>query len=102
MQSARALWRLLRASVHVLHGMLVMTRFPVLDEAGRHERIRWWSAKRFGPANAFGPHRFRHCLATTAPLALPAAPALGGSPGRVNVEPARLMQRRHPSKAAVS
>jgi 1-acyl-sn-glycerol-3-phosphate acyltransferase len=39
-----ALWRLLRATVHVLHGMAVMTRFPVLDEAGRHERIRWWSA----------------------------------------------------------
>ena len=37
-------WRLLRAVVHVLHGMLVMTRFPTLDEAGRHERIRWWSA----------------------------------------------------------
>jgi 1-acyl-sn-glycerol-3-phosphate acyltransferase len=39
-----ALWRLLRATAHVLHGMAVMTRFPVLDEAGRHERIRWWSA----------------------------------------------------------
>ena len=37
-------WRLLRACAHVLHGMLVMTRFPALDEAGRHERIRWWSA----------------------------------------------------------
>jgi 1-acyl-sn-glycerol-3-phosphate acyltransferase len=24
--------------------MLVMTRFPQLDTAGRHERIRWWSA----------------------------------------------------------
>jgi 1-acyl-sn-glycerol-3-phosphate acyltransferase len=40
----RALWRLLRASLHVLHGMAVMTRFPALDAAGRHERIRWWSA----------------------------------------------------------
>ena len=39
-----ALWRLLRATLHVLHGMLVMTRFPALDAAGRHERIRWWSA----------------------------------------------------------
>ena len=39
-----AAWRLLRAVLHVLHGMLVMTRFPQLDEAGRHERIRWWSA----------------------------------------------------------
>ena len=40
----RASWRLLRATLHVLHGMLVMTRFPALDAAGRHERIRWWSA----------------------------------------------------------
>jgi len=44
MRPVVAAWRLLRATVHVLHGMLVMTRFPVLDEAGRHERIRWWSA----------------------------------------------------------
>jgi len=29
---------------HVLHGMAVMARFPQLDAAGRHERIRWWSA----------------------------------------------------------
>ena len=44
MSVARALWRLLRATFHVLHGMAVMTRFSALDEAGRHERIRWWSA----------------------------------------------------------
>jgi 1-acyl-sn-glycerol-3-phosphate acyltransferase len=44
MRSLRAVWRLLRATLHVLHGMLVMTRFPALDAAGRHERIRWWSA----------------------------------------------------------
>jgi len=44
MRPVVAAWRLLRATVHVLHGMLIMTRFPVLDEAGRHERIRWWSA----------------------------------------------------------
>ncbi len=43
-RSLRGLARLLRAVVHVLHGMLVMTRFPHLDEAARHERIRWWSA----------------------------------------------------------
>jgi 1-acyl-sn-glycerol-3-phosphate acyltransferase len=43
MRSLLALWRLLRAALHVLHGMLVMTRFPALDAAGRHERIRWWS-----------------------------------------------------------
>jgi len=40
----RAAWRLLRAVLHVLHGMAVMTRFPALDAAARHERIRWWSA----------------------------------------------------------
>ena len=44
MQSLTAVWRLLRATLHVLHGMLVMTRFPALDAAARHERIRWWSA----------------------------------------------------------
>jgi len=37
-------WRLLRAVLHVLHGMAVMSRFARLDEAGRHARIRWWSA----------------------------------------------------------
>jgi len=44
MRSVVAAWRLLRAVLHVLHGMLVMTRFPVLDARGRHERIRWWGA----------------------------------------------------------
>jgi 1-acyl-sn-glycerol-3-phosphate acyltransferase len=43
-RSLVAAWRLFRATLHVLHGMLVMTRFPQLDAAGRHERIRWWSA----------------------------------------------------------
>jgi 1-acyl-sn-glycerol-3-phosphate acyltransferase len=40
----RAAWRLLRTVLHVLHGMLVMTRFPRLDAAGRQARIRWWAA----------------------------------------------------------
>lgn len=44
LRAAMAAWRLLRAVVHVLHGMLVMTRFPRLSAAGRHQRIRWWSA----------------------------------------------------------
>jgi 1-acyl-sn-glycerol-3-phosphate acyltransferase len=44
MRSLLAAWRLLRAVLHVLHGMLVMTRFPQLSAAARHERIRWWSA----------------------------------------------------------
>ncbi|MDE2081377.1 MAG: 1-acyl-sn-glycerol-3-phosphate acyltransferase [Burkholderiales bacterium] len=44
MAALRGAWRLLRAVLHVLHGMAVMLRFPALDAAGRHERIRWWSA----------------------------------------------------------
>ena len=51
MQTLRAAWRLCRAVLHVVHGMLVMTRFPMLDAAGRHARIRWWSA---GLLNAMG------------------------------------------------
>jgi 1-acyl-sn-glycerol-3-phosphate acyltransferase len=44
-RSVVALWRLVRATVHVLHGLAVMAlRFRGLDAAGRHERIRWWSA----------------------------------------------------------
>ncbi len=38
-----ALWRVARAVLHVLHGMLVMTRFPGLAAAARHQRIQWWS-----------------------------------------------------------
>ncbi len=44
MRTLRGLTRLLRAVIHVLHGMLVMTRFPALTAAQRHERIRWWSS----------------------------------------------------------
>ena len=45
MRRLRAGWRLLRAIVHVLHGMAVMAlRFPSLDAAGRQQRIQWWSA----------------------------------------------------------
>lgn len=44
MHTLLGLWRLLRATVHVLHGMAVMTRFPRLTAAQRHERIRWWSS----------------------------------------------------------
>lgn len=40
----RTLWRLGHAVTHVLHGMLVMTRFPRLDAAARQGRIQWWSA----------------------------------------------------------
>lgn len=44
MRALTGAWRLLRAVLHVLHGMAVMTRFPALDAAGRHARIGWWSA----------------------------------------------------------
>jgi len=44
MRSLIALGRLLRATLHVLHGMAVMTRFPRLSPAQRHQRIAWWSA----------------------------------------------------------
>jgi hypothetical protein len=37
-------------------------------------RIRWWSEKKFG--EAFGPHRFRHALGTTAPSAAPIKPGI--------------------------
>ena len=46
MRALRAAWRLLRMLLHLVHGIGVMAlRFPSLDAAGRHERIRWWSAK---------------------------------------------------------
>ena len=45
MHALRAAWRLLRSTLHVLHGVWVMAvHFPRLDAAGRHDRIRWWSA----------------------------------------------------------
>ncbi len=44
----RAVWRLARALLHGVHGLLiVLLRFPSLDRAGREARIRWWSAKMF-------------------------------------------------------
>jgi 1-acyl-sn-glycerol-3-phosphate acyltransferase len=44
MHNLRAVWRLVLAVLHALHGMLVMTQFPKLDAAGRQQRIQWWSA----------------------------------------------------------
>ena len=39
-------WRLARALLHMLHGVLVvLLRFPSLDRAARRERVRWWAAK---------------------------------------------------------
>lgn len=46
MRRLRAAWRLLRAVLHGVHGLLVvLLRFPSLDAGGRRARIRWWSAK---------------------------------------------------------
>ncbi len=44
MRSLVGAWRVLRSLLHVLHGMLVMLRFPRLDEAQRHACIGGWSA----------------------------------------------------------
>lgn len=42
----RAVWRLVRAVLHGLHGLgVVLLRFPQLDAAGRHARIAQWSAR---------------------------------------------------------
>lgn len=42
----RGVFRLLRAVLHGLHGVLiVLLRFPSLDRAGRRQRVQWWSAK---------------------------------------------------------
>jgi 1-acyl-sn-glycerol-3-phosphate acyltransferase len=44
MQGLVGAWRLVRATLHVLHGMLVMLRFGALTPEQRHARIGWWSA----------------------------------------------------------
>ncbi|MDH4049965.1 MAG: 1-acyl-sn-glycerol-3-phosphate acyltransferase [Rubrivivax sp.] len=42
----RACWRLGRAVLHGLHGVLiVLLQFPALATDGRRKRIAWWSAK---------------------------------------------------------
>ena len=42
----RALARLLRALVHVVHGILIaLLRFDSYDAARRIERVEWWSRK---------------------------------------------------------
>jgi 1-acyl-sn-glycerol-3-phosphate acyltransferase len=42
----RASWRLLRSTLHALHGLsIVLLQFGSLDTIQRHERIRWWSTK---------------------------------------------------------
>jgi 1-acyl-sn-glycerol-3-phosphate acyltransferase len=44
MPALRAAWRLFRAALHVLHGLVLMPRFGAMSTAGRHDFIRWWSA----------------------------------------------------------
>jgi 1-acyl-sn-glycerol-3-phosphate acyltransferase len=45
-KALRALWRCLRAALHVLHGMLIVaSRFPRLDRDQRMQQVQWWSAK---------------------------------------------------------
>lgn len=42
----RAAWRLARALVHVLHGVLICALvFPFLGSAQRMQRVQWWSAR---------------------------------------------------------
>jgi 1-acyl-sn-glycerol-3-phosphate acyltransferase len=44
----RGAWRLLRAVLHGVHGLLIVwLRFPRLNRAGREARIRWWAGKMF-------------------------------------------------------
>ncbi|MEO5733194.1 MAG: lysophospholipid acyltransferase family protein [Rubrivivax sp.] len=69
MRLALAFWRLLRAVVHVLHGMAVMAfRFPSLDAVGRQARIGWWAR---GLLRALGIG-----LRLQGRLPIPAGPAL--------------------------
>jgi 1-acyl-sn-glycerol-3-phosphate acyltransferase len=49
MRTVRALWRLLRAVLHGLHGVaIVLFLFPRLSLAGQRARIRWWAGKMLG------------------------------------------------------
>lgn len=42
----RAVWRLARTALHVLHGLaIVVTRWPGLDSAQRQDRVAWWAGK---------------------------------------------------------
>lgn len=50
-----------------------------LGEAGIYYCIRAASAKRFGEDEAFGTHRFRHCLGTAIPLLMPEHAAIAAA-----------------------
>lgn len=46
MTALRAIWRLLRATLHALHGALICAFvFPRLDARQRMQRVGWWSAR---------------------------------------------------------
>jgi len=48
MRRLRAAFRLARAVLHGVHGLLiVLLLFPALDQRARERRIAWWSAKMF-------------------------------------------------------
>lgn len=46
MRGLRAVWRLARVVLHVLHGLLiVLLRFNAMAPAVKRERVQWWSGK---------------------------------------------------------
>lgn len=46
LRGLRAVWRLARTVVHVLHGLaIVLLRWPALDAAARHARVAWWAGR---------------------------------------------------------
>jgi 1-acyl-sn-glycerol-3-phosphate acyltransferase len=46
MRVVRSCWRLLAATLHGVHGLLVVLLvIPRVDEAGRQARVQWWSAR---------------------------------------------------------
>lgn len=46
MRRLRAAWRLLRALLHAVHGLFVVTLlFPLLGRRARQARVRWWARR---------------------------------------------------------
>lgn len=54
-----------------------------LGKRGLEKRVRWWSEKRYGKGEVFGPHRCRHGIGTTGPAVDPAG--LGGAPEMLGI-----------------
>jgi 1-acyl-sn-glycerol-3-phosphate acyltransferase len=45
-RSLRAVWRLARIAVHLLHGLAIaLLRFPALSRDARWRSVQWWAAK---------------------------------------------------------